>query len=123
MRMARQGAFLWAAVICISLRAAGQTADMSSQLLNVTGKLTRVMGVGAETTGWAIELDEPMPIDGKPAKLIEISYSKTKKLEKLENKHIVATGTSAHRHGVDTGDRPVLEVSYLKKSENTTAAH
>jgi hypothetical protein len=123
MKMSRRAALLWVAVFCISLFAAGQTADKSAQSLNVTGKLTRVMAVGAETTGWAIELDEPMPIDGKPAKSIEISYPKTKKLERLEKEHVVATGTLTHRHGVETGDRPVLEVSYLKKSVNATAAH
>lgn len=123
MKLARKAALWGVAVFCICFATAAQTADKTAQALNVTGKLTRVMAVGAETTGWAIELDEPMPIDGKPAKSIEIAYPKAKKLKKLENQHVVATGTLTHRDGVETGDRPVLEVSYLMKSENATTAH
>jgi hypothetical protein len=58
------------------------------QKIVVTGTLSRAMAIGAETTGWTIELDSETPIDGKPVHSVEISYPKTETLEKLNNQRV-----------------------------------
>jgi heat shock protein HslJ len=50
---------------------------------------------------------------------IQVSYPKTRKLEKLENKRVRATGKVAHRHGVETGEQPILEVSSIEEAKAT----
>jgi hypothetical protein len=113
-----QHEFLLTAVLfLLFLPAAGLAQDKQAQELNVTGKLTRVMAIGGESSGWAIELDPQIPIEGKQMASLEITYPKTKKLEKFENHYVDATGTVVHRHGAESGDRLVLEVSFLRKSK------
>jgi hypothetical protein len=97
---------------CISLQ-----AETKQQKIAVTGKLVRVMAIGGESTGWAIQLESGTLIDGKQLNSIEVAYGKTAKLEKLENKRVRATGKLSHRHGVETGDRLVLDVSSMKESK------
>ena len=82
--------------------------------ITVKGKLDRVMAIGGESTGWSIHLSEEITIDGKQLTSIEIDFPNTKKLEKLENREVKATGTITYRHGVETGERPVLKVSSVK---------
>jgi hypothetical protein len=81
----------------------------------VTGKLNRVMAIGGESTGWAIQLDHEITVEGKQVSSLEIDYPKTKRLEKLENKPVNASGKITHRHGVESGDRIILEVTWLKE--------
>jgi hypothetical protein len=83
--------------------------------LTVTGKLNRVMAIGGESTGWSIHLEHPMAVKEKEVDSLEIDYAKTKKLEKLENKEVKASGKLTHRHGVETGERLVFEVSSIQK--------
>jgi hypothetical protein len=85
--------------------------------MTVTGKLTRVMAIGGESTGWAITLDSEAAIDGKQVHSIEVDSRKTKRLEKLENKHVEATGLLSHRHGVETGERIILVISSIKEAQ------
>lgn len=82
--------------------------------LTVSGKLTRVVGIGGETTGWAVRLDSATNVNGKSIESIEISGS-TKLFLKLEGKHVKASGTIAVRHGVERGDWPVLQVTALEE--------
>ena len=86
----------------------------SNQKLAVTGKLTRSMAIGGESTGWMIELDSETTIEGKPVHSIEVSYSKPDKLEKLVDQRVKAKGKLAHRQGTETGDRTILEISSIK---------
>jgi len=88
-----------------------------AQQQTLTGRLVRAMAIGGESTGWALELDEATNIDGKQANSIQVSYRKTGKLEKLENKRVTATGKITHRQGVETGEQPVLSVSRLKEAK------
>ena len=90
-------------------------AQSPEKKITVTGKLTRVMAIGAESTGWSVEFDSAATIEGKPLHSIQIRYGKTARLEKLANKQVRATGKPAHLHGVETGDQPVLEVSSIKE--------
>jgi heat shock protein HslJ len=116
MRIARwvAGLILALAVICVQ----AQTAE---QEISVTGKLTRMMAIGAESTGWVIELDPSIAIGGKQLDSIQVRYSKTKKLEKLANKHVTATGKLGQQTGVETGEQPVLSISSIKEAKGTAA--
>lgn len=95
----------------VSIYAQAQTPE---QKISVTGKLVRLMAIGGESTGWSIELDSPTTLDGKQVNSIQVRYAKTAKLERLANKHVRANGNLAHRHGVETGDQSVLDISSIR---------
>ena len=99
-------------LFCISL-----IAETKEQKVVVTGTLSRAMAIGAETTGWMIQLDSETTIDGKAVHSVEVAYPQTKKLEKLNNQRVKAKGRIAHRHGTETGERTVLEVSSIKAAK------
>lgn len=109
MRIARCIVTLMLVLSCCCLW--GETKE---QKLTVMGNLSRAMAIGGESTGWTIDLDSETTIDGKPAHSIEIAYPDKTKLDKLANQHVRAKGKIAHRHGVETGDRTILEVSSIK---------
>jgi heat shock protein HslJ len=111
MRIPRIGTALLLVLFCISLY--GEPA----QKITVTGKLTRVMAIGGESTGWAIQLEPETTIEGRQVDSIEIDYPNTGKLEKLANNRVKVTGMVSHRQGVETGGRTVLVVSSIKEAE------
>ena len=94
-------------------------AAQDQKPITVTGKLVRVMAIGGESTGWTIQLESEVAVDGKQANSIEVDYHKTAKLEKLENQRVKASGRLDHRHGVETGERPVLVISSIKQVKAT----
>jgi hypothetical protein len=65
----------------------------SAQKITVTGKLTRAMAIGGESTGWTIQLESEDTIEGKKVDSIEIDYPNTGKLEKLVNNRVKAIGS------------------------------
>jgi heat shock protein HslJ len=111
MRNARLTAGLILTCLCISLQA--QTAE---QKLTVTGKLSRAMAIGGETTGWVIQLESEITVDGKQVNSIELDYRKTGKLEKLENQRVQVVGTLSRRQGVETGERTILVASSIREA-------
>jgi formylmethanofuran:tetrahydromethanopterin formyltransferase len=113
MRIARIAAVVAMVLVCACAQAAPQVPTKMS----VTGTLARAMAIGGESTGWSIQVDPEMTVDGKPVHSIEISYKDAQKLEKLKDKRVIATGKLTHKHGVETGDRPVLDVSSIKESK------
>jgi hypothetical protein len=115
MHHARKAELVIIALLCMCLPAATRAQEKQGHELTMTGKLTRVMAIGAEISGWAIELDLLFPVDGRQVTSLEIAYPKVKKLEKLENQHVKAMGILIRRQGVETGDRAVLDVSSIKK--------
>ena len=104
-------------VVLIFVGACVQAVPQTQTKMTVTGTLTRVMAIGGESTGWSIQVDPEITVDGKPVHSIEISYKDAQNLEKLKDKRVKATGKLAHKHGVETGDRAVLEVSSIKDSK------
>jgi heat shock protein HslJ len=111
MRTARLGTGLVLALLFLFSR-----VDAKPPKTTVTGTLTRVMAIGAESTGWAIQFDSETTIDGKPLTSVEVEYHKLKKLERLENKRVSATGVISHRQGVEMSERTILVVSAMKES-------
>jgi hypothetical protein len=96
-------------IFCLSAQ-----AQTPPKKITVTGKLTRVMAIGGESTGWAVQFDAPTAVGDKPASSIEVSFSDPKQAEQYLDKRVKVTGTITHRHGVETGDAVILEVISIK---------
>jgi len=103
--------------VALLLIGVGLEAQTDVQKVTVMGKLTRVMAIGGESTGWAIEIESPLNMDGKDLHSIELAYRKTAKLEQLRNKRVAATGTMVHRQGVETAGRVVLEATSIREAK------
>jgi hypothetical protein len=84
------------------------------------GKLERVMAIGGESTGWAVQLDAETVIDGKKVTSIEVAYNNSTRLEALEDKHVEVRGVLSHRQGVESGERTVLVVSSIRRAKTVT---
>ena len=86
-----------------------------SQPLMVKGELSRQMAIGAESTGWAIELDAEVTVGDKPIKSLAVD-GPADELEKLNGKKVMATGELSFRHGVERGDWPVLKITDIHEA-------
>ena len=93
--------------------AVGVLAAQERDVTTLTGKLTRVAGIGGESTGWAVLLDSEITIRNKSIKSIEVR-GQIKEFEEMDNKHVEAKGKIIFRHGIERSEWPVLEVSSLK---------
>jgi len=107
MRFARITACFFLLLLAFPLHA-------QTKKITVLGTLTRVMAIGAETSGWSIELNPVLTIDGHQLSSLEVKSSDPKKLEKLENQTVKATGKLTYTTGVETGQRPILNLSSIK---------
>ncbi|HKD01389.1 MAG TPA: hypothetical protein VKB77_03135 [Terriglobales bacterium] len=103
--------------VALLLVGVGLEAQTDVQKVTVMGKLTRVMTIGGESTGWAIEIESPPNMEGKDLHSIELAYKKTAKLEKLVNQRVAATGKIVHHQGVETGGRVVLEATSIREAK------
>ena len=92
-------------------------ADPEESIITVRGKLSRVMAIGGESTGWEIQLDSQTSIDRKQVHPIEIHSQQVGQLESLQDKLVRATGKIVHRQGVETGNRPILDISSIREIE------
>lgn len=115
MRIARFSAVALV-VVCLGLMAQAKEPKTT-----VTGKLTRVMAMGGESTGWEIQFEPDATIAGKQVSSVEVEYHKLKRLERLENKLVKATGVITHKQGVERGERTILVVSAMKESASAGA--
>jgi hypothetical protein len=114
MRMTRLITGLILALVSVYL-----SAQPSEQEIAVTGKLIRAMAIGGGSIGWILELESGVTFDSKPVNSILVSYRKAEQLEKLENARVRVTGKIARRHGVETGEHLVLDVSSIKEIKAT----
>jgi len=80
--------------------------------LSIIGKLTRVMAIGGESTGWSLELKRSIALEGKKMRSIEIS-GPAEEFEKLNGQRVRAKGSLTHRTGVERADHLVLEVTSI----------
>jgi len=106
----------WLILAMLGVHLQAQTPEAR---ITVTGKLGRVMAIGGESTGWAIQLDSETTIGGKQVASIEVDDSNAERLQKLADKHVKATGTLSRRQGVETGERLILVVSSMKEVKAT----
>lgn len=95
----------------------GTAAQSPATKITVTGKLTRVMASGGESTGWAIQFDSHTPLNGKAVDSIEVKFSDPKQAEKYVDQMVKVRGTITYRHGVETGEVAVLEILSIKGSK------
>jgi hypothetical protein len=111
MRVAAVSMGLILALCCVCLG-----ADQGEpQKITVVGTLHRAMAIGAESTGWMVQVDSETIIDGKPISSIEVSDTrKPKQLEDFENKRVKIAGKVVYRHGVETGIQPYIEIATIK---------
>jgi len=86
----------------------------------VTGKLVRAMAIGGESTGWVLELESAITIDGQQVNSIQVSYRKAEQLEKLESTRVKVIGEITRRQGVETGEHLVLDASSIKEAKATS---
>jgi hypothetical protein len=77
------------------------------------GKLSHVMGIGGETTGWALELRSEVTLEGQKMTSIEVS-GPPGKLAKLAEQQVKVRGFVKHRHGTERKDWLVLEISSIR---------
>lgn len=111
MRIARASMGLILALYCIYLHA----DESDPQKIVLVGTLHRAMAIGAESTGWVVQVESQTIIDGKPISSIEVSDTrKPKQLEEFENKRVKIAGKVVYRHGVETGVQPYIEVVSIK---------
>jgi hypothetical protein len=106
-------------MLCVCARTGAQGSAKGSGTptegtVEATGKLVKVMAVGAETTGWAIQFEDEVSFGGKGTHSIEVEGD-VKKFGKLENKKVTVKGTVVHRPGVETKNRMVFEVQKIKE--------
>ena len=85
------------------------------QTMTARGILSRQMAIGAESTGWAIEMDAEVTVGGTPIKSLAVD-GPAEELEKLNNKKVMATGELSFRHGVERGDWPVLKITDIHEA-------
>jgi len=91
---------------CDDKRPAGQGSNRS---LTVRGLLTRSAGIGGETTGWVVVLDQPVEVEGQKFNLLEVEFD-CARWPMQEELHVEATGHIAFRAGVERGRYPILRV-------------
>jgi hypothetical protein len=103
--------FICAVLVLTSLGAQSE----KRQGVAVKGVLVTVVGVGGESSGWAIRLDEEIKVEGKPTKTLEVTGPK-EDFAKLKNKSVDAVGDIVIRHGVERGDWPVLEINAIHEA-------
>ena len=112
-RIARASTTLILFLFCICLHADEVTPP---QKITVTGTLSRAMAIGAETTGWTLQVSSETVIDGKPISSIEVSDTrKPKQLDDFANKVVKISGKVVYRHGVETGPQPYIEIQSIKE--------
>jgi hypothetical protein len=112
MRIARTSMGLILALGCVCLHA---DEGGEPQKITIVGTLHRAMAIGAESTGWMVQVDSETIVDGKPISSIEVSDSrKPKELEGFENQRVKIAGKVVYRHGVETGMQPYIEIKTIK---------
>lgn len=87
----------------------------------LSGKLSHVMGIGGETTGWSLELHSEVTLEGQTLHSIEVS-GPPKRLARLANQDVRARGFVKHHHGVERKDWLVLEITSIRAIPPKAAA-
>jgi hypothetical protein len=104
--------------ICILALAFSSTQALPQEAaapkkIAIIGKLTRVMAIGGETSGWSLELKRGITLEGKKMRSVEVT-GPADDLEKLKDQRVRVRGTLAHHTGMERGDYLVLEVSSIR---------
>jgi hypothetical protein len=87
-RIVMLGMLVAAVMLCVGVWTAAQDKP---EVVEVTGILVKVSGVGADTTGWELHFPNAMDIGGKMTKAVEVDGD-PHKFQKLENLRITVRG-------------------------------
>ena len=113
MRIARIFGCMFLLGLFASCRTPAQEQPLQPGEVILLGKLSQVMGIGGETTGWSLELESEVTLEGQKTRSIEVS-GPAEKLAKLAGRRVKARGFVKHRHGVERKDWLVLETSSIR---------
>ncbi|MCL6481125.1 MAG: hypothetical protein K6U02_05300 [Firmicutes bacterium] len=91
---------------------ATRTAD--DERVTVRGVLVRVVAIGGETTGWALQLETPLKLEGQTVHELEVN-SQPERWAGSEEKRVEARGRIRWRQGIERGRWPVLEIESLRE--------
>jgi hypothetical protein len=75
------------------------------------------MAIGGESTGWTIELDSEITVDGHKVKSIEVQ-GPANTLEPLADKHVSARGRLVTLESPERGKRTVLNLTRIRELVN-----
>jgi hypothetical protein len=106
-KMAMMGMLIAVVMLSVGIWAAGQDKP---EVVEVTGILVKVSGVGTDTTGWEMHLPNEVNIGGKMTKAVEVDGD-PHKFQKLENLRITVKGIVMR----PSGDRVVIKVQKIKE--------
>ncbi len=84
------------------------------ELITATGKLVKIVAIGGETTGWAVDLDSPLEVNGKKLNRIEIDPN-GKKIDVFNNKRIEIIGALKKRSGIERKEYWVIMVNKIQE--------
>jgi hypothetical protein len=92
-----------------------------SRRITVTGKLTRALEIGADSSGWSLNLNPVLEFDGRQFSAVDVHCSHPQKLENLDEEFVRATGTLTYSTGPgpDSAQRPVLALSSIKEIKDS----
>jgi hypothetical protein len=121
MRFLSSMGFVFILAFLASAPVVAQNKPLQPGEVILIGRLTHVMGIGGETTGWSLELKSDLTFEGQTFRSIEVA-GPAKKLAKLANQEVKARGFIKHRKGVERKDWVVLEITSigLKSPTGTT---
>ncbi|HYZ84443.1 MAG TPA: META domain-containing protein [Bryobacteraceae bacterium] len=94
--------------------------EAQDQTTTLTGTLTRIMAIGGESSGWAMQLNPGFQVGDKKVDSIEVDSSNRNLLENLANKRVNATGSFGLRRGVETGMRLVFNISSGREASKSS---
>ena len=103
------------ALAFVSTQALPQEAPAPKKI-TITGKLTRVMAIGGETSGWSVEFKHRITLEGKKVRSVEVT-GPFEELEKLKDQSVRAEGTLARHTGMERGEYTVFEISSVRAAK------
>jgi hypothetical protein len=106
-KIATIGLFIAVVMFSVGIWTAAQEKP---EVVEVTGILVKVSGVGANTTGWEMHFPNEMNIGGKMTKAVEVDGD-PHKFQKVENLRITVKGYLMR----PSADRIVIKVQKIKE--------
>jgi hypothetical protein len=108
-------------LFCVLAFAFGSTQALPqgaspAKKIAIIGKLTRVMAIGGETSGWSVEFKHRITLEGKKMRSVEVS-GPLEELEKLKDQRVRAEGALAHHTGMERGEYTVFEISSIRAAK------
>ena len=108
-------------LLCSAASLSAPSLSFKATRLTVLGTLTDDLVLGAEASGWTIQLNPVIIVDGKLISSIEIKSSNKHRLASLEDKFVQATGKLIVLSGRNASQRPVFELSSIKEHKSRKA--